>query len=231
MGMPLMFNPRMSMKTRCVACRMTIDTCVCEDFPHFTLPTRVSVWIHAREYWKPSNTGHLARLGLSNSMVMIRRNPIDYEKEIPLVADGYTNIVLFPSENAKVLDQDFIASISGPINLVVTDGSWRQASKMVSRHPRLRSLPRVFLPVGAPSEYRLRVETRPEGMATFEAIARALGVLEGKRVQESLEQGFRLVTDRILRTRGRLPQENLSTVRNGYPSGKLRSGLSPVDIC
>jgi DTW domain-containing protein YfiP len=58
---------------------------------------------------------------------------------------------------------------------------------------------------GEPSVYRLRVETREEGLATFEAIARVLGVIEGDDVRDQLEKAVRIFTDRLLWARGRLP--------------------------
>ena len=64
-------------------------------------------------------------------------------------------------------------------------------------------LPRLALPPGPPSVYQLRVEPFEHGLATFEAIARALGILEGRDVQAALEKAFRLMVQRTLITRGR----------------------------
>lgn len=184
---------------------MVLDLCVCDIFPRLDLPTRLIVLIHARENWRPSNTGHLARLALRNSKVVVRKDPIDYAHTATLVGDPKNAVVLFPRENAQALTPELVASLPRPLTLICPDGSWRQASKMVVRDPVLRALPRVFLPFsGRASVYRLRVETRPEGLATFEAIARALGAIEGAEVAERLEQAFRIYTDRALWARGRL---------------------------
>jgi hypothetical protein len=77
----------------------------------------------------------------------------------------------------------------------------------------------VSLPAAEPSEYRLRFEPQPGGLATMEAIARALGILEGAPVQRALEQLFRVVVDRTLWSRGALPA---AAVTGGIPAGVAR---------
>jgi DTW domain-containing protein YfiP len=69
----------------------------------------------------------------------------------------------------------------------------------------LPGLKHIKLVSKKPSMYRLRSEHHPDGMATFEAIARTLGVIEAEAVQEKMEHIFRVFTDRMLYTRGQLP--------------------------
>jgi DTW domain-containing protein YfiP len=75
---------------------------------------------------------------------------------------------------------------------------------MGSREPSLRSIVRVKLGAHAPSRYQLRKETKEGGLATIEAIARALGFLEppDSGVQPALEAIFALMVERTLRSRG-----------------------------
>ena len=72
----------------------------------------------------------------------------------------------------------------------------------------LRDVPRVKLPVGAPSQFRLRHEHREDGMSTFEAIARSLGIIEGSNVQQELEAIFKIRVERTLWSRGKLAPEH-----------------------
>jgi tRNA pseudouridine65 synthase len=60
---------------------------------------------------------------------------------------------------------------------------------------------RVALVAGEPSRYHLRNEPREGGLATFEAIARALGVLESHAVRQQLEALFARMVERTLLTR------------------------------
>ena len=132
-------------------------------------------------------------------------------------------LLLFPSEDAHELNSEFLSTHLKPgqrVALIVPDGNWRQCGKVANRVPGLQSMMRVKLAPGALSEYRLRQEPRPECLCTFEAIERALGVLEGKNVEEKLHVFFRLKQDRTLWSRGVLKTE---FVLGGVPQAAIDS--------
>jgi DTW domain-containing protein YfiP len=66
----------------------------------------------------------------------------------------------------------------------------------------MAGLPRLRLPAGAPSNYRVRKETKAEGLATIEAISRALGIIESPAIQIQLDALLKVMTDRTLKSRG-----------------------------
>jgi DTW domain-containing protein YfiP len=105
------------------------------------------------------------------------------------------------------------------VTLVVPDGNWRQASKVYKRVPGLRGVPCVTLPKGPPSRYRLRAEAHPKGLSTLEAIARALGILEGAHVQRELERVLTVMVERTLWARGTLPTRDAT---QPLPEGAVR---------
>jgi DTW domain-containing protein YfiP len=72
-------------------------------------------------------------------------------------------------------------------------------------------MPKVKLPPGPPSEYRLRHSPHRENLSTFEAISRAMGILEGKAVQRTLEELFLKKVERTLWSRGQLAREKCLT--------------------
>ena len=51
-----------------------------------------------------------------------------------------------------------------------------------------------------PTQYRLRHEPKAGGLGTFEAMARALRILEGEEVYLKLEALFQTMVDRTLAT-------------------------------
>ncbi len=197
---------RAKQAARCMRCRMHVDRCVCDAVP--TLPTRsrVVVVMHKREWPKTTATSHLAALALPALEIRLRGVP-----GAPLDTRGLDDPerrtwLLFPSDDAALLTPALVAADPRPVTLVVPDGSWRQASKVAKREPGLRDLPRVRLPDLGPSRYRLRAEPRADGLATFEAISRALGILEGPkdgpRVRRALDALFDLMVRRTLESRG-----------------------------
>jgi DTW domain-containing protein YfiP len=100
------------------------------------------------------------------------------------------------------LDRELVAQDRTPIQLIVPDGTWRQARKVHSRHHELKDVPRVK--IGAPnlSKFHLRFQHKPEGMATLQAVAHALGVIEGDLVKAQLLKLYVLRVERTLVARG-----------------------------
>lgn len=163
--------------------------------------------IHRYEDRKPTNTGRLATECLTNSEVLVRGH--EARPSTPLsTAAGSLPLVLFPYPGARSLTE--YATSKSPVTLVVPDGNWRQASKVYKRVPGLRDLPFVSLPPGLPSGYRLRTEAHEEGLSTLEAIARALGILEGLEVQRALEELFHTMVERTLWARGEIAARDLT---------------------
>jgi DTW domain-containing protein YfiP len=133
----------------------------------------------------------LAAAALSNSACYVhglQAAPLDLRH---LHEDHSRVLVLFPSEDAQVLQPP---GDDRKITLVVPDGNWRQASRIPRRVPGLAEAERVTLPPGPPTRWGVRKERRPGGLATLEAIARALGILEGPSTQTALERLFSRVS-------------------------------------
>lgn len=98
----------------------------------------------------------------------------------------YRTFLFYPSEDAVELNQELVRQSSVPIQLIVPDGNWRQASKVHSRHPELKNTLKVKISGPNISEKHLRAEHTSEGMATLQAIAYALGIIEGEEAKMAL---------------------------------------------
>jgi len=180
--------------------------------------------MHVRELSLTTNTARLAHMALKNSEIRLRGER-DQSLDCTDLKETQSvlPLLLFPSEDAHELNSEFLSTHLKPgqrVALIVPDGNWRQCGKVANRVPGLQSMMRVKLAPGALSEYRLRQEPRPECLCTFEAIERALGVLEGKNVEEKLHVFFRLKQDRTLWSRGVLKTE---FVLGGVPQAAIDS--------
>ena len=91
-------------------------------------------------------------------------------------------------------------------------GGGAQTTKLTAQ---LGAMPCVSLPA-APAQKRLRGAASPDRLATLEAVARALGVLEGPDVEHALLRVYRIMTDRTLWSNGRV---TTSEVTGGIPPG------------
>ena len=204
---------------RCKRCRMLMPLCFCTEIPSLETRTRLILLIHRIESRKPTNTGKLAALCLANSEVVERGHQgIQTHDGVLSWPTNSQPLMVFPHEDAVPL-ADY-ANHEKPISLIVPDGTWRQAFKMRKRMPQLASVPCVSLPEGMETAYRLRVERRPGGLATMEAIARAFGILESDHIEQELLRIFRIMVERALWSRGSLTE---SDVKGGIPpSARLR---------
>lgn len=211
---------RANAAARCPGCRLHQSLCVCALIPRLETRTRVVLVIHRYEDRKPTNTGRLAASCLVNSEILLRGHE-DMPSGPVAWGEGVQPLLLFPHEDAVPLSH--YAASPRPVTLVVPDGTWRQASKVRKRVPGLSGVPCVTLPAGPPSLYRLRAEAHETGLATLEAIARALGILEGPilgpSVQRSIESVFLAMVERTLWSRGDVETADVS---GGVPEGAER---------
>ena len=185
---------------RCRRCRMHAVLCLCALVPRIETRTRLVLVIHRFEERKPTNSGQLAALCLPNSEVCVRG--IAGAPAPRFTYDPATQpLLLYPDERAQPLTS--FAGSARPVTLVVPDGTWRQAAKVRQRMPGLGDVPCVSLPPDdEPTSYRLRAEFHEGRLATLEAIARALGILEGPKVRAALETLFDVMVARTLWMRG-----------------------------
>lgn len=189
-------------KDPCPVCYLNRNLCICELIPHFNLRTKLCIVVHHRELKRTTNTGRLAIKALQNSEMRVRGKTQETLDLSDLLVPGYRSLLFYPADNAVDLTPDFVAEDSRPIQLIVPDGNWRQASKVHSRHHELKDLPRVMIKTPNLAKFHLREEHTAEGMATLEAIACALGVIEGTEVKAALMALYQAKLAATLKGRG-----------------------------
>ena len=192
-------------KDPCPVCYLTRAFCICDAIPALDLATRVCLVIHVNELKRSSNTGRLALRALVNSEMRVRGETREALDLRDLLTDRYRTFLFYPSADAVELDHELVAQDRKPIQLIVPDGTWRQASKVQSRHHELKDIPRVKVSTPDPSKFHLRFQHKPEGMATLQAVAHALGVIEGDHVKAQLMKLYDLRVERTMVARGWLP--------------------------
>ena len=161
-------------RPQCPRCLRPQTHCLCPLIPHLDSRTRVLVLQHPSEVSHALNTARLAALGLSNAELIVGEVFEDLPKL--LNQPGYQARLLFPADDAQSLQ--VYAPNDQPMLLVVPDGTWRKARKMLHLNPLLAALPRVTLTEGGVSRYRLRKAPGPGALSTIEAIVQALETLE-----------------------------------------------------
>ena len=190
---------------RCPRCRATPELCFCAELRHVAVASVViTVVMHFLEEPKPTNTAHLAVQMLSpRARIVLRGAPgLAFDAERTLAQVPAHPVLLHPTPDAATLTPALAATLPRPLHLIVLDGTWGQARRMLRRESRLRQLPTLQLPSGEPTAYHLRRRIHADGVCTLEAIARAVGVLEGAKPRAQLLHTFGVAMERAVRARG-----------------------------
>jgi DTW domain-containing protein YfiP len=172
-SLPLDFEPR----EVCPRCERPTRVCYCAHLTSIDTKTRVVLLQHPREEDMAIGTARMASLCLPNSELHVG---VDFQTSPALRAalsdPSRPAALLYPSDGAVDVLTD---PPRGPITLVVVDGTWWQARKLVRVNPEIAKLPRYAFRAPTPSEYRIRKEPDEAYVSTIEALVHVLGVLEG----------------------------------------------------
>jgi DTW domain-containing protein YfiP len=138
--------------------------------------TRVVFLQHPRERRVAIGTARMAHLSLPNSELYVGVDFSGHSRLEELAACPERVAVLFPGEEALPLEE---ARRRPPETLIVVDGTWPLARKVVKTNPLLAGLPRIGFVPRRPSNYRIRAEPAEHCVSTIEAVVEVLGALEG----------------------------------------------------
>lgn len=169
-------------RPRCSRCQRPSSLCLCALIPALDSRTQVLILQHFSETSHALNTARLAALGLHNAEL---REGERFEDDSDGALPSY---LLFPGEDTVPIES--LAGTTQPVRLIVPDGTWRKARKILHVNPWLATLPRVALPEGLSSRYRLRKAPMPGALSTIEAIVAALDVLESPNTFDELLRPF-----------------------------------------
>ncbi|MEN2396229.1 tRNA-uridine aminocarboxypropyltransferase [Pseudomonas halotolerans] len=173
-------------RIHCPRCHRPQSHCLCPLIPSLDSRTRVLLLQHPSEVNHALNTARLAVLGLNNAELIVG----EVFEDLPglLNQPGYQARLLFPGEEAQPMHA--YAPSDDPLLLVVPDGTWRKARKLLHLNPLLAALPRVTLAADGVSRYRLRKAPGPGALSTVEAVVQALQTLEAPTSFEPLLRPF-----------------------------------------
>lgn len=162
-------------RPRCDRCKRPLAHCLCAHITVVLPQTRVLILQHHEEQRHALNTGRLAALSLVHAQLLVGEK---FPQLDALISAHSRVFLLFPGENAQAPAPLADAPDQAAPLLIVLDGTWRKARKMLYQNPVLNTLPRIALGPGEPSTYRIRRAKEPAAVSTIEAIVRTLTALE-----------------------------------------------------
>jgi DTW domain-containing protein len=185
------------MRVSCRRCLRPEAFCVCSGLGPIPSRTRVLLLQHPREARLAICSAWLTRVALERCELH-RGVRFDGDPRVRELVATPGAALLFPSPYSTPADA---LAARPPELLVVVDGTWLQAEKMLAVNPAIAALPRVTLSPGHESGYgELRREPGPGHLSTIEAVAHALGALERDPARfEPMVSAFRRMVELQLR--------------------------------
>lgn len=182
---------------RCPRCWIREPYCICAELPTVVTGFEISILRHVKESFKTTNTARIAALALPSARIVDLggRAPPPPGPSEPL---GEGTFLLFPSRAPTAVDPGRVR------RLVVLDGTWSQARSMFRRLPGLGALPTLSVAQTHHPALRLRTMPSAGALSTLEAIAAAVGLLEGAQKAELLYRLHDRFVERVLKARGTL---------------------------
>jgi DTW domain-containing protein len=159
----------------CQRCWRPPPVCFCRHIRLLPTRTRVVLLQHPKERKVGVGTARMAHLALPNSVLRVG---LDFSAD-PVVREAVSAAepvcVLFPRPGA--LDVSELPR-DRPVTLVVLDGTWALARKLLRLNPMLARLPAVAFTPRRPSEYQIRRQPAAACVSTIEALSEVLAAIE-----------------------------------------------------
>lgn len=163
--------------SRCDRCLRPAGYCLCALIPHISTRTQLLVIQHPSEHRHALNTARLLVAGVAGAHLLIAETLAEDSAWHHLLADpDWQTEILFPGAGVPLVAGS--VDLQRPRRLVLLDGTWRKARKLLHLNPLLQRLPKVALPAGLHSRYRLRKAPQPGALSTLEAGVEALQRIE-----------------------------------------------------
>lgn len=182
----------------CYHCLRPLTHCFCNVIVPFAAHCKILILQHPHERIKYYATAKMVANALTNSRLI---RGIDFlPDELPgLEDDAY---LLYPRSDAVPCEE---AALGPNSTVVVLDGTWSEAGKILHRNPKLKALPCLTFQQRLESEYRIRKQPRAGYLSTIESVsyllkfnALAKSMVEQAKLYDRLLYGFNAMIEHQL---------------------------------
>ncbi|GAW95146.1 MULTISPECIES: tRNA-uridine aminocarboxypropyltransferase [Colwellia] len=183
-------------RTLCPSCHRPKIACICAFTTDIANDTHLVVLQHPSEECHTKGTVTLLAKSLRKCQVLVGEI-VDTMPSFLSVMAQYQPVLLYPGEQAHVLDINLLAQLTNhrssaeknqyiiadntkPICLVILDATWKKAYRMFMLSTTLQHLPQVCLPehLANAGQYHIRKVAKKNALSSLEASCYALALLE-----------------------------------------------------
>lgn len=164
-------------RTLCNHCNFALNTCICSAITNINNKVKVIILQHPSEEKIAKNTAKLLNLCLTDCQIVKGENNDDFSilKSLPVSS----TVLLYPNENAINLEDSAEQSnIKNITHLIVVDGTWKKAYKILQLTTLLNQFKTVSFKQLPKNRYAIRKAPRADSLSTLEAVAHSLFLIE-----------------------------------------------------
>lgn len=173
----------------CTTCLQPDFGCYCSLIQPFECEINFVILIHPIEAKRRIATGRMSHLCLSGSHLIKGQNYTDHKELNALIEDPeYQTVILYPGRQAvNVSELSFQQRkekflISKKLRVLVIDGTWATAKKMLNQSENLKTVPRICFSPAKPSNFRVRKQPKSHCYSTIEAIHHTIDLFHSDSV-------------------------------------------------
>ena len=178
------------MRELCLKCLKSTKACLCSFIKPFETNSTFCILMHPMEAYKEKvGTGRATHLFLKNSKLLIGVNFNDNKNFIKLVNDeSYFPLILYPGENAINLSSKNSADLAvlkdKKLLIIVIDGTWPCAKKIMRESTILHSLPRLSFNNDNESNFSIKHQPDKYCLSTIESVHKVINLLATHEIEK-----------------------------------------------
>jgi len=193
----------------CQQCQRPTKACICQFTVPITNTIPVVVLQHPNEVNHSKNTVALLTGSLAHCQVIVGEDFSD-NQALTAILSQYNALLLYPSEQAQVLtlsetvNSQTTMPVGKPVTLsensqqskemclIIIDGTWKKAYRMLMLSKNLQSMVHVCLPeeLANKGQYLIRKVAKANALSSLEACCYALAILESSvNVNDDIAKG------------------------------------------
>lgn len=166
-------------RTVCDKCQYSAVTCLCDDLVTVQNQLNIIILQHPSELKITKNTAKLLNLCLKRCTLVQGESDKDFKilDTLPVT----TTALLYPDHDAILLDKinsDTKLFCEQLTHLLVLDGTWKKAFKIMQLTPKLNEFKKVSFASVPANRYRIRKAPRADSLSSLEAVAHSLMLIE-----------------------------------------------------
>ncbi len=206
----------------CPRCIQPQFSCYCVHLHPFDPHIKFIILIHPIEHHRRIATGRMAYLMLENAELIMGHDFSNNEKLNACLSNpNYQSVLLYPGAGALNLSSGNCSvgaeSSQSPkkLQILVVDGTWATAKKMVNLSKNLQNLPRICFTPPHPSRFWVRRQPKPHCFSTIEAVHHTIELLGEQvgynnemRAHDRLLSVFNILVEQQLRLQSYQPREH-----------------------